>query len=274
MIDQLLQRIAQRGAGPAPERNDSSLVSSNPSSQPYFPAGSSRTSERSAAQPDRALAMWQQSKIDYLQASALQAVAQPPGIPIVLTPEVFAQFGPAHCAVAALLWAEQQAIAKLTLTSPSITVRGSEGLVAVYQTLDQTVLINPQVSPAGLHSLSLRAHVTHGPAHWPKELLHNATVSMLLWFYAQTVPTAVHLLPDAVISQSLQLRKFPAVAAQALEVRHLGLIHRFSAGAVSFDQLLRQASDDEVGRLCADLTALYLTGALSADAPQQPREAA
>jgi hypothetical protein len=264
MIDQLLKRIAQRGAAPSPDRRDSSLVSTDLHSQPYFPAGSTHAAQRMIAQPDRALAMWQQSKIDYTQACAQQALSKPPVTP---TPEVFAQFGPVHSAVAALLWAEQHTIAKLMLTSPTIAVRGSEGLVAIYQTLEQAVHLNPSISPAGLHSLGLRTQVSSGPAHWPKELGHTTTVSMLLWFYAQTVPSAVHLLPDAVISQSLQLRKFPAVAAQALEVRHLGLIHRFSAGAVSFDQLLRQTGDDEVGRLCADLTALYLTGSLSAAAP-------
>lgn len=207
--------------------------------------------------------MWQQSKLDYVQACAQLALSKPPVTP---TPEVFAQFGPAHSAVAALIWAEQHTIARLMLTSPTIAIRGSEGLVAIYQTLEQTVHLNPHISPAGLHSLGLRTQVSSGTAHRPKELLHTTTVSMLLWFYAQTVPSAVHLLPDAVISQSLQLRKFPPVAAQALEVRHLGLIHRFSAGPASFDQLLRQAGDDEVGRLCADLTALYLTGALSAAA--------
>jgi hypothetical protein len=270
MIDQLLQRIAQRGAAPSPGRHDSSLVSTNARSQPYFPAGSSRGAERSAAQPDRALAMWQQSKNDYVQTCARQALSKPPIVPIALTPEVFAQFGQAHSAVAALLWAEQQVIAKLMLTSPTIAIRGSEGLVAIYQTQDQTVHINPHISSAGLHSLGLRTQVSSGPAYRPKELSHTTSVNMLLWFYAQTVPSAVHLLPDAVVRQSLQLRKFPAVAPQALEVRHLGLIHRFSAGAVSFDQLLRQVGDDEVGSLCADLTALYLTGALSAAAPLSP----
>lgn len=264
MIDQLLQRIAQRGATPKPARNDSSLVSSDLPSQPYFPAGSNHKTERSTQQPDRALAMWQQSKDDYLQACALQALSKLPVNPV---PEVFAQFGRAHCAVAALLWSEQHSIAKLILTSPTISIRGSEGLVAVYHTMEQIVHLNPHISTAGLHSLGLRTQVASGPAHWPKELLHTTTVGMLLWFYAQTVPSAVHLLPDAVISQSLQLRKFPAVATQALEVRHLGLIHHFSAGAVSFDQLLRQAGADELGSLCADLTALYLTGALAAAAP-------
>lgn len=269
MINQLLQRIAKRATQSTQQRHADSLVSSNlhsnALSRPFFPAGSNQSQARSATQPDRALAMWQQSKRAYKQFCADRAASSGTALDVYIPPmpQVFTDFGPAHNAVAALLWVQQPQVDQLLRTSHAVAVRGSEGIVAVYQALDQIVGVSRKASSASLHTLALRTQPNGSAAHLGADF-SSTTAPMLLWFYAQTVPRAVDLLPDDLVCQSLQLRKFPAVAAQALEVRHLGLIHRFSAGAISFDQLLRQVDGDAAYCLCADLAALYLTGALCA----------
>ena len=216
--------------------------------------------------------MWQQSKQAYKQFCVDRATASGTALDVYIPPmpQVFTDFGPAHNAVAALLWSQQAQIDQLLSASHAVAIRGNEGVVAVYQALDQIVGVSRKASPAGLHALALRTQPNGNAAHLGVDF-SSTTAPMLLWFYAQTVPRAVDLLPDDLMCQSLQLRKFPRVDAQVLEVRHLGLIHRFSAGAISFDQLLRQVDlevdGDAAHSLCADLAALYLTGALCAAAP-------
>lgn len=176
---------------------------------------------------------------------------QPPQLPAI-----FSSFGGSHAAVAQALWTEHANTYPLL-----VHINSPQGLVAVLDQAQQRVWVRlhtPYVEPHALVWIEMAAS-TEPPA---SDDFATTTVHHLLWYYGQTVPLAPTALPSSMGNASLQLRRFPPVDPQVLEMRHLALLRVLSAGALTFEQLQSRTSAPDQIHLCADLTSLYFTGSL------------
>lgn len=173
----------------------------------------------------------------------------------------FAQFDSGYAAVGELIWSIRKQLADRV-----VHISGPDGLVAVMAPQSRKVLMRMDAGAFGVSALSWRelpvtADLPEGRA---AEQFTTTTVYELLWYFGQTVREAVLHLPESIGAAQLQLRRFPRVPPQALGLRHLVMMHAFSAGPLSFEQLWFETPGDDRGSLCADLTSFFLTGALAA----------
>jgi hypothetical protein len=263
MIDKLLARIARRGSPEAHATPISVLVagshgegnplSSGGTHDPFsmaYPAPGRLRSARSGHTRPGANNAW-------LLASDAYVGDRMSGGRIPDQPAFFAGWGPAHMAVAQMLWAEQE-----RLHLGQARIQSGAALVAVVLPVKKQVLIQATAYQAqqALSLFQLPQGQSNGlPAgkEWVSHTLYS-----LLWFYGQVYSAAPELLPQEMGQQLIQLRRFPPVEPAALEMRHLALLHVFSGGALSFAQLQRQVPAEQLGSLCADLASLYFTGSL------------
>jgi hypothetical protein len=171
-------------------------------------------------------------------------------------PAVFATYSGAHAAVAQALWTEHR-----NTHHQLVHINSPDALMAVVDHAQQRVWV------------SLRAHYCEPDNLTWQEMpastippdppnFQSTTVHHLLWYYGQAVPLAPKALPLGVGHEPLQLRRFPPVEPQVLEMRHLALLRLLSAGALTFDQLVTHTCAEDQNFLCADLASLYFTGSL------------
>ncbi len=265
MIDKLLFRIARRSSPVshlAPisvlvggSHGSSMPISSSGHQDPFstiFPAPNRVRSARSGLTRPGADSAWQLACDVYM-------AERTSGGSIPDQPAFFANWKPAHMAVAQMLWAERD-----QLHQGEVQIHSGNELLAVMLPAQRRVAVRASLyqaqSPLALRQL---------PPNKGADQLPNAskgfetyTLYSLLWFYGQVYSVAPELLPPEMGTQLIQLSRFPAVEPAALEMRHLALIHIFSGGALSFTQLQQQVSPTHAKSLCADLASLYFTGAL------------
>jgi hypothetical protein len=171
-------------------------------------------------------------------------------------PALFSTFGGGHATVAQALWIQHKNPYPML-----VHISGPKGVVAVYDQDQQRVWVRLDMLYTEPHAL---AWVEMPASTMPPAGAEfgSTTVHHLLWYYGQTVPLAPKALPPDMGSAPLQLRRFPPVEPQALEMRHLALLRVLSAGALTFAQLQDRTSPLDQGHLCGDLASLYFTGSL------------
>jgi hypothetical protein len=259
MLEQLLLRIARRGAvvSQADPSTQSPLNASSIAGQQsaaFFPL--LRSKLRLGDGADASADLW---------ARAVQSTLAAQGLSQAL-PTVFETFGPSHVALAQLLMSEP--VDRMGPSTGLVHILGPEDLVAVFNPLNDKVWVAPDLPVYTPEQLALQAMpVTAGLPDMVQTHFHGTSFAQLLWYCGQTVPDTVHALPQGVGNLPLELRRFPPVDPQALEMRHLALLRLFSAGPLTFAQLLANTNPVDHPYLCLDLASLYLTGALAL-APQ------
>jgi hypothetical protein len=176
----------------------------------------------------------------------------------------FHEFGDTHSTLAKLIWTERQHIHQRL-----VHIISPHGLlVAVLNPRNRQVLVRRHVDRQELEGLFWRdmpsaASPLEGSS---QQAFDVCTVDELMWFHGQFASDAVYLVPETFMQAALTLRRFPYVAPQALEMRHLSLIHILSRDRMPLDRLQREVDDDDVDWLCADLASLCLCGALASQA--------
>jgi hypothetical protein len=259
MLEQLLRRIASRGELPARgEMHDPTHLSnasgSGHSGHASFPARSAhwadgRLHQRSAASN---LSVWQGAVDGYLAACA--ARTEPPALP-----SPFAQYGNGHAALAQLLWEGH----KNTLQR-GMHIIGPHALVAMFGPLPKQVWVHRNMPTYRAQDLAWQeAPESALPPDTQLAEFDTTNQHHLLWFYGQTVPEAVHALPESIGQGPLRLRRFPPVDPKALELRHLAMLRLFSSGPMPFSYLLANTKKQDHGTLVADVASFYFTGALA-----------
>jgi hypothetical protein len=295
MLEKLLKRIASRGPQSATQRGDEAdfVVSSRghagPVSRPFYPA---RHSDWSALMdesvvPSNAADDWppsmgkgapsgmpnnasnhgpnegQQPRARMAAPAWPKAVqtyraARADGGVVIDLPTSALGFGAVHAAVAAFLQAER---AHLPRSCVRIT-QGVATLAVVHmpKLAVQLYTKSPWQAGATLQCAVCDDAVWAAPS---ATAVQTMSIDQLLWLYGQAVADAVAVLPQDLGASLLQLRKFPLVDPQVLEMRHLGLMHIFSTGAMGFAQLCALVPEQDLPYLCADLASLQCCGALA-----------
>ncbi len=259
MLEQILLRIARLGAE-APHADSSApvpLQAASVAGQPSSAAFPLRRSKLRLGDEAHACAdLW---------ARALQSTLAAQGLSQVL-PVVFETFGPSHVALAQLLMSEP--VDRMDQSTGLVHIHGPEDLVAVFNPLNNKVWVAPDVAVYTQEQLAVQAMpVVAGLPDRVQSHFHQTSYAQLLWYCGQTVPETVHALPKGIDHLPIELRRFPPVDPQALEMRHLALLRLFSAGPLTFAQLLANTNAADHPYICLDLASLYLTGALAL-APQ------
>lgn len=254
MLEKLLRRLVGGAPNPAPQSSmDSRLLSAahahslSDSELRPFPARGYTT--HGPYQRETSIQTWDSACKAHFDACV--DPMHPPQLPAI-----FSDFGGGHAAVAQALWSEH------TNSYPLLVhISGPKGVVAVLDQAQQRVWVRRNVPYIEPHTLSWieMAASTMQPS---TDDFAATTVHHLLWYYGQAVPLAPAALPTDMGSVPLQLRRFPPVDPQALEMRHLALLRVLSAGALSFVQLQSRTSVPDQAHLCADLASLYFTGSL------------
>ncbi len=271
MIDKLLRRIALRNTPVslaesttgvlAPsitklptQGSTSSPATSSGLHDPFlvgYPLRPSSRQARTGQTTPGANNPWQIAVDAYIQRREAGA-----GVPD--QPAFFANWGTAHLAVAQLLWAEHD-----RLHLGLVHIYSADRLLAVVLPRKRMVLLHEQAYGGHAEPLVLKHITSDAQAHAPSHKGFTALqLQSLLWFYGQAYSGAPDLLPRQIGTSPMQLRRFPHVEPAALDMRHLSLIHLFSAGALSFAQLQRQVAAHYADSLCADVASLYFTGTL------------
>jgi hypothetical protein len=177
-------------------------------------------------------------------------------------PAYFAGWGVAHMAVALQLWQERE---RLHMGYIELIADSGECVASLYPHT-RRVMIKPSAykSQVPQADLLLRQQEEHRPTPQPAQLKDFETTHLhaLLWFLGQAYGPAVSLLPAAMATHRIELRRFPMIEPAALDVRHIALLNFFSAGAQSFEQLSQLVTAEQLDHLCADLCSLHLTGTL------------
>jgi hypothetical protein len=171
-------------------------------------------------------------------------------------PAIFTTYSGAHAAVAEALWAEHK-----NTYQQLVHINSPEGLMAVVDQAQQRVWVRMRAHYCEPHHL-IWQEMPASTIPPNTSDFHSTTVHHLLWYYGQAVPLAPMALPLGMGHEPLQLRRFPPVEPQALEMRHLALLRLLSAGALTFDQMLSHTCAGDQNFLCADLASLYFTGSL------------
>jgi hypothetical protein len=269
MLERLLRRIAQRdslvpGGEPAPQvlptlNKTTPLSTGGTAIDPFtagYPAYGSHRLPRTGKTHPGIDNPWQIAAQAFMQARET-------GAPIPDQPAFFADWGPAHLALAHLIWAEHQQMSR-----GLVHVHSQSRLMASVLPRKRKVLINPQAYAGVEHPLTWRqlnaltsaseidmdsgAGKGFVPVH-----LHT-----LMWFYGQTWSGAPSLLPPEIGTLRIELRRLPLVEPSVLMMRHLTLIHVLSGGPLSFAQLQHQVAAEHQASLCADLASLHLSSTL------------
>jgi hypothetical protein len=171
-------------------------------------------------------------------------------------PAIFASYNGAHAAIAEALWTEHK-----NTYHQLVRINSPDGLMAVVDQAQQRVWVCMRAHYCEPHSLTWQEMPASTIPPNTSDF-QSTTVHHLLWYYGQAVPLAPKTLPLGMGHEPLQLRRFPPVEPQALEMRHLALLRLLSAGALTFDQLLTHTCAEDQNFLCADLASLYFTGSL------------
>lgn len=252
MIETILRKIAARGE--RTEAAQSAVAStqfheSQPSKRfPLFQERAIHALEQAKACSE----MWQKMVAAHRLArtSQVPTTPSPPGFGLNST----------HAAIAQLIWDSKDSLERNVYHLASLP---SGQMIGELLPKHRQIKLLRGLEP-GQTSLALRA--------MPSSMLplserisadfERHSIYTLLWFLGQMSADAPSLLPPAVMAQPIQMRKLPSVPPASLEVRHLALFYRFSAGALPLTTLLEGMNDAEQVDLCADLSSLYLTGAL------------
>ncbi len=263
MIEKLLLRIAQRGSDSLPGglNGPSTRSGVGPETQPPFATGfqaepypatlGGRTQRAGANQT--ADGSWANAASRYRLGAQAKADFNPQS-------PYFSGYGALHAALARLIWDER----KSHLHSV-VHVHHNATLVAAVDTRTGEVLWrNDHPVPQGPVYLNIR-QMPRGNG-WidfaSQRGFTQGTWQELMWFYAQTQVEALNLVPPSVDTARINLRRFPHIAPGALLTRHLGLIHILSAGPMTFSVIDRFVASENRVFLCADLTALFMQGAI------------
>jgi hypothetical protein len=170
----------------------------------------------------------------------------------------FSSWGAAHLAVAQLIWSERAA-----MNSRLMHITCADQLLAVVIGSQKEVAIHaPSFHPRTPLLWTHQSSNNQPMLAFEKKPFQTHHMHALMWFFGQVYPAISESIPSEIASGRIQLRRFPQVAPAGLEMRHLGLIHLFSRGALSFTQLERQVEPENRSHLCADITSLFLTGTL------------
>lgn len=149
-----------------------------------------------------------------------------------------------------------------------VHIAGTAGLLAVYCPAERLVQLRTQPTALGqivqMHDLVLRvmpqsAQLLEGDA---ARGFQSHTCDELMWYFGQSDVQAFSHMPDAK-QQILSVRRFPLLRPECLLLRHLRLLHVLSQARHTFETLLPVLGEEQLGSICPDLAALYLTGALS-----------
>jgi hypothetical protein len=262
MIEKLLQRIARRGALPYSQLGapDDFVVSTRGHmgsiSRPFYPARHSDWASLSAhaahAAPDPSV------RPDWAQAVHAYVTARADGTLNIRLPKLAAGFGAVHSAVAAMLCVHR---AHLPYGCVCITQAGTTLAVLHLPKLAVQVHTRAVVQEGvAVQWAACEATAWHNVAD---AAVQTMSIDQLLWLYGQAVAQAVQHLPAEVGQLRLQLRQFPLVDPQALEMRHLGLMHIFSTDVLLYHELCTLVPEQDLPYLCADLASLYCCGALA-----------
>ena len=253
MIEKLLLRIANRGPKLSGlQSDDITVLPYGADSKSSNPFAASQADSASQAPRDDALVAWELAlDAHYSGGETARAEESPPA---------FASFSPLHAQIGSLIWQEQSRIRKNLV---HVIASGGD-VIAEINPSERTVAVRKNLNLSKLHLLSLKElplsakPLSSGVA----ASFDVTTVHMLLWYYGQTVPEAVQILPAALLKSKMLLRKLPLVPPNALHVRQLHLISLFSSGAIYLPRLLSQLSEAAAPSICADLASLHLTGCL------------
>ena len=261
MIEQILLRIANRGPGLGRlEPADTSAPPSDGSESagPHFPASQLVSELPDSLSPSGGhlsghLPLWEAAKSAHYRAGSPEerALALPPA---------YAGYSMVHALIGSLIWSERKCI-KANIVH--LVNRSGDVVAAIYPKA-RTVAVRKNPGAVGPSTLSIKELP---PSARPFEAeqasdFEIVTVHMLLWYFGQVVPEAVENLPGKLLGGKLLLRKLPLVAPNALHLRHLQLIHLFSAGPQRLLALLTRLQPEAMATICADLASLYLTGCL------------
>ncbi len=225
---------------------------SAPSAQKDLPEGAAFTRQSTASE-------WQHACKSYLALAPHQRT-QP-------TPAAFAGYGSMHLALAELILERRH----------DITAQGSRRifhiehhahLVAVFDAAKRRIQLRHPASASensvDAYSLSLRAlpataQWIEGPA---ARDFHVLPLASLLWYFGQTARQAIEDMP-CLHAQLLHVERFPHLEPDALQLRHLQLIHALGQRSMNFEELLLVLPKASRPFICPDLASLYLTGVLS-----------
>jgi hypothetical protein len=192
------------------------------------------------------------------QAVQIYRAARADGSVVIDLPTSALGFGAVHAATAAFLQAE-----RAHLPRSCVRIRQGAATLAVVHSPKLAVQLytkRPWQAGAPLQWAVCDDAVWAAPS---ATVVQTMSIDQLLWLYGQAVADAVLLLPHDVGTSPLQLRKFPLVDPQVLEMRHLGLMHIFSTGAMGYAQLCALVPEQDLPYLCADLASLQCCGALA-----------
>lgn len=263
MLEEILLRIARRGPGLNRLAADDTAAApaDRGSAAPLFPASApaDRTAEGQSHTPSGAVvSMWEAAKKEhYLGSSAvLRALS---------VPAAFVNYSTLHAELGRLIWSERHAVGRNIVH----VIRGSGEVVAAVYPKERTVAVSKKPMPSSLQTLIMKELPASARPFEAQQASQFETISvpMLLWYFGQTVHEAVEEMPEALIKGKLLLRKLPLITPNALHMRHLHLIHLFSAGPIRLPTLLARIRPEAVATICADLTSLYFTGCLVLNQP-------
>jgi hypothetical protein len=287
MLEKLLKRIASRGPQSATQRGDdadfviSSRGHAGPVSRPFYPARNSDWSALTGDSTARAndadglpskvlsdlpsdmLSARQHLRVRSVAPKWPQAVqtyraARADGSLVIDLPTFALGFGAVHTAVSAFLHAE-----RAHLPRSCVRITQNSAILAVVHMPKLAVQLytkSPWQAGVPLQWSACDDAVWATPGD---TAVQTMSIDQLLWLYGQAVADAVAVLPQDLGASQLQLRKFPLVDPQVLEMRHLGLMHIFSTGAMGFAQLCALVPEQDLPYLCADLASLQCCGALA-----------
>lgn len=259
MIEQLLLRVAKRGnpleTRVSSEPDSSSFSIRSTPSLPFPAKRQGKLANRVVGQDN--LAAWKEACADLHD----QARPFPPASAL---PPAFAEYSAVDAHVASLMYSERHRIGARTVHLVGKTGR----VVAAIYPREREVLVRQLASESEAKLLSWRELPATAGAFDAsvQQQFRSSTAYMLLWFYGQVSADALELVPHELISGAMLLRKLPLIDPRALDLRHLKLIHIFSAGSLTFQEVLSLLEPEATKYIGSDIASLYLTGCLvSAD---------
>jgi hypothetical protein len=267
MIEQILMRIAKRGPGLTRLQSSDTTIAPSAASDSSlsFPASRPHSSaSRSLATQTHSLTAWELAKdAHYSSYREPSSTHQAPRE----VPAAYIGYSMMHALIGSVIWSERKNIHKNIV---HIVASNGDVVAALYPS-ERTVAVRKHIPAGGLGILSLKELPSSARPFEADAAsqFEQTTVHMLLWYYGQAMPEAVEEIPDALFQAKMLLRKLPLVAPNALNVRHLQLIHLFSGGSTHLQTLLDLLSPEAKQFICADLASLYLTGCLVSSDPNK-----
>ena len=186
----------------------------------------------------------------------------------------FAGYGALHLAVAEQIYLRGDEFRALE-EQRVVHIENAAGLLAVYcpgKRIVQLRAHNTALAQIARGSvLSLR--VMPGSARLldgnSAQSFQTIPTAALFWHYGQACLAALDQLPE-LASQSLHVKRFPALDPSILLLRQLHLIHVLSHHGPSFEQLLPLLHEEARAFVCPDLASLHLTGSLCIGKSESP----